>query len=463
MIAVASLELPVTWALLATAFFILVNGFFVAAEFALVKVRTARIDQLAQAGNARASTVQKIVGRLDHYLSACQLGITIASLVLGWLAEPAVATLLLNLAESVGLEVKDSPAIHFVALAIALAAVTVLHMTVGEQTPKIFAIKKPERTALLTALPLRLFAVVLRPLIWAVNSISNALLRPLGMSGSILHDEAHDINELRLILRAASHAGRITRRQRVLGENVLKLVDLEVRHIMLPRVDVVYLSTERTAEENLATVRDHGHSRFPMCDPDLDHVVGLVHGKDVLIAMLDGEPTPDLSQLARSFPTIPDTQPIPRLIVDLQRQQAHCALVVDEHGTSVGLAYLEDALEEIVGPLHDEFDEKGLWCERISPSTVEVAGGMPLPEAAELLGIEMGVEEDTVAGYVVSEFGRIPSAGDEIDIPPYRATVLEMVGRRVSALRFKLLPTENTPGADPEGTSPPSPPTSDKG
>ena len=460
MLTIASQGLPVTWALVATAFFLLVNGFFVAAEFALVKVRMARIEPLAQAGNDRASAVQNIVGRLDHYLSACQLGITIASLVLGWLAEPAVATLLLDLAAGVGLEVQESPVVHFVALAIALGAVTILHMTVGEQAPKIFAIKSPERIALLTALPLRLFAAVFRPLIWVVNLISNALLRLVGTSGAMLHDEEHDINELRLILRASSHAGRITRRQRILGENVLKLVDLQVRHIMLPRVDVVHLSTERTAEENLATVRDYSHSRFPMCVPDLDHVVGLVHGKDVLTAMLDGEPSPDLSQLARSFPSVPDTQPIARLIVDLQRQQAHCALVVDEHGTSVGLAFLEDALEEIVGPLHDEFDEKALWCERISPSILELAGSMPLPEAAELLGIELGVEEDTIAGYVVSVFGRIPSANDHIDILPYRVTVLAMAGRRVSRLRFELLTAEDAPDSVPEST--PTPPNSEK-
>jgi CBS domain containing-hemolysin-like protein len=433
-----SQSLPLGWALALTVFFVLLNGFFVAAEFALVKVRTARLEALVRQGKRRAKSVLHILGHLDLYLSACQLGITLASLVLGWLAEPAVAVLLLKAAAAAGVEVGDSGPLHVVALVLALSVVTVLHMTIGEQAPKIWAIARSEVASLRIATPLRIFAVVFRPFIWFINVISNSMLRLVGVHGAIGHEGVQDVDELRALLKQASVAGHISGRQGALGENVLRLVDLEVRHVMLPRTDVVLLSTAQTTEQNLETIRTCRHTRLPLCDPDLDAVTGLVHGKDVLVALLGGEAQPDLAALKRSMPVVPDTKPLSELIVELQRDQAHCAVAVDEHGTTVGVVFLEDAVEEIVGPIYDEFDE------RIAPPWAptdaggfEMAGGLPLPEAAALLDLDLGSEEDSIAGHVVALLGRLPEVGETLDLPPWRVTVLALSRRRVARLRFE--------------------------
>ncbi len=432
-----SSSLPLGWALALTALFVLLNGFFVAAEFALVKVRTARLEALARQGKKRAKTVLHILAHLDLYLSACQLGITLASLVLGYLAEPAVAVLLVKIAEAVGIHVGESGALHVVALVLALSVVTVLHMTIGEQAPKIWAIVRSESASLKVAVPLRIFAAIFRPFIWFINVVSNGMLRMVGVHGAIGHEGVQSLDELRTLVKQASVAGHISGAQGDLGENVLRLVELEVRHVMLPRTDVVYLSTDRSRAENLETVRSSGHTRLPLCDPDLDTVLGLIHGKDLLVALLGGD-QPELADVMRPMPVVPDTKPLSELLVDLQRDQAHCAVAVDEHGTTVGVVFLEDAVEEIVGPIHDEFDERvaPAW----SPTEAggfEMAGDLPLPDAAALLDLELGAEEDTIAGHVVARMGRLPEAGETLDLPPWTVTVLGRSRRRVTRLRFE--------------------------
>jgi CBS domain containing-hemolysin-like protein len=349
--------------------------------------------------------------------------------------EPGGATLVLSTASAAGLAAHDSPGVHAAALAIALTIITILHMTFGEQAPKIFALHKAERLALFVAFPLIWFTAVLRPFIWLVNSISNLLLRVVGVSGYDGHGEVFDIDDLRSILRTASETGRISGRQRVFGENVLGMVRLQARHVMLPRVDVVSLSTAKTQDENLAILAGARHSRFPLGDPDLDSTIGMVHGRDVIAALLEGGPI-DFRKLARPLPSVPDRQPLGRLILSLQRQRTTCALVVDERGTSVGLAFLEDALEEIVGPIADEFDQEPSRIEQLGDESFEMAGGMRLPEAADILGIDPGSEEDTIGGHIVSVLGHLPSEGEQTEVPPYRVTVTQMSGRRIARLRF---------------------------
>ncbi len=429
-----------------TAIFVALNGFFVAAEFALVKVRPTRIEALARTGDSKALVVQSILKNLNAYLSGCQLGITIASLVLGWLAEPAIAKLLVVGLQAAGVVVPDTGVLHIVALAIALTIVTILHMTIGEQAPKIWAIQEPEKLALWCAYPLKLFFSLFRPFIWLVDRISSFLLRLVGLQVADEHGGVEDVEELRAILRAASEAGHISGRQRTLGENILGLMRLEVRHIMLPRVDVVYLSTSKSDDENLEIIKSAGHSRYPFCNPDLDTVTGLVHTRDVVRRLIQ-EDTVDLEKLVRPFPSVPDTQPIARLILDMQRGQAHSALVVDEHGTSVGMVFLEDALEEIVGPIHDEFDNRAPWIEN-KGDDFEMAGSVPLPDAAETLGLDLGTEEDTIGGFIVSRLKRLPVEGDEVEVLPFRAKVISMSRRRVTRVRFERLP-EESPGAEP--------------
>jgi CBS domain containing-hemolysin-like protein len=424
------------WRLIASLAAVLGNAYFVAAEFALVRSRPTRIARLVDEGRRGAGEVSRILERLDYYLSACQLGNTLSSLVIGWLAEPTVAALLLRGAVAAGLPLQEGPLTHALAFGLSLAVITVLHMTIGEQSPKFMAIQKAEEAALLLVYPLLAFAVVFRPLIWVINGATTAIVRLAGFSSSLTPEGTHDVEELRAIFRASSKAGLITERQEAMGGRVLGLMKREVRHIMVPRGEIASMTKSRTLEENLEVVRRNGHSRYPLCDPDFDSVVGMVHVRDVLYRMIAGE-RPDLTTLVRAVATVPDTQPLSRFIVQLQRAQVHCAVVVDEHGINVGLAFLEDALEEIVGPIPDEFDKMDPRISRPTANVIEMAGAVSLPEAAETLDLDLGDEHDTIGGYVVAALGRIPAAGDSVDLPDYKISILKVVRGRVARLRFE--------------------------
>jgi CBS domain containing-hemolysin-like protein len=422
-----------------TLFVVFLNGFFVAAEFALVKVGAAQLAQTAARGSRRAEVAQQVHGHLDLYLSACQLGITMASLILGWIAEPAVAQLLLRGAESLGVAfARNDPFLHGVSLALALGIVTALHMTLGEQVPKLWAIHRAEQTALQVVYPLRLFTNVFRPLIWLLNTLSNGMLRVAGLTPEqIAEAETHSAQEIKWILAQSTDAGYLQPRQLEIARNVIDVVDLQARHILVPRVDVVFLSLQNTLETNLRIVRESGHSRFPLCNVGLDTVQGIVHAKEVLLALAEGR-TPDLKALAREALFVPDSQPLSRLILQLQRTGRHICIVVDEHGTSIGLAFLEDALEEIVGPIRDEFDPVPEDVTRLPSGVVELPGNLPLPEAIDLLQLkDLEEESDTIGGLIVAQLGRLARQGDTLEIPGYRVSVLEVVRRRVARLRFE--------------------------
>jgi CBS domain containing-hemolysin-like protein len=431
--------LTFAWRLALTFSLVFANGFFVAAEFALVKIRSTQLHSLVESGSLRARAAQQIHRRLDHYLSACQLGITLSSLILGWLAEPAVAQLLVAGAAAASLPLSPGdPLVHGVALALAFAVVTFLHMTLGEQAPKIWAITRTESTVLQVAHPLRLFGALFRPFIALINGASNLLLRAAGVSPAELGESSHSVDELRSILTTSAQAGHISKRQLELAENVFGIMGLEVRHIMVPRVDAQILTLQSTPEENLSIIRESGHSRFPLCRVGLDTVIGFVHAKDVLRASANG--AVDLQSLARRPIFAPDTQPLSRLIARMQSARSHCVVVVDEHGTAVGLAFLEDALEEIVGPIRDEFDEAETEIEVDEQGALELPGTLALPEAEAILDLPgLGDASDTIGGVVVARLGRLPRKGDELDLGAYRVRVEEVTRRRIVRLRFERL------------------------
>ncbi|MEQ9321304.1 MAG: hemolysin family protein [Polyangiaceae bacterium] len=427
--------LGVTWRLLLTLFFVALNGFFVAAEFALVKVRQTRIEALAEQGSGQAKTAASILENLDRYLSSCQLGITIASLILGWLAEPAVASLVVAAFDAAGVGL-DPRIAHGIAIAIALTFVTVLHVTLGEQAPKIYAIQNSEVVSLRLSWALKLFTTIFSPAIWALNGMSNALLRMVGIESGHEHDGVLSREELSAILLSSARAGTITPKQREFAENILNMMALEVRHILVPRIDVVYLSLRDELEVNLDKIRNSPHSRLPLCDDDLDTVVGIVHVRDALKAIA-AEGEEDLHALSREAPIVTDTQPIGRLIREMQESQSHCAVVLDEHGTAIGLAFLEDALEEIVGPIHDEFDVVEAYANEGPGGSIEMNGEVALPEAAEILGLDPDLGSfDTIGGLGVAELGRLPTHDDAGGVGPYRATVVSVRRNRILRLRF---------------------------
>ena len=442
----------VVWRLGATLFFVLLNALFVAAEFALVKARATRIETLAAEGSRRAAALHHVLSHLDRYLSACQLGITLASLALGALGEPAVSVLLLAAARGMGFELSPtSPALPIVSIVLAFTVITSLHMTLGEQAPKMWALRYAESTALRTAWLLRIFTFVFGPFIVALNGISNALLRLAGVPAGEIHEPGHSAEEIRSILWLSARTGEISERELEITENVFRLIEKEVRHILVPRADVDFLSLERDLDDNLRILRESGHSRFPLCEFGLDTIVGFVHAKDVLDTVLRGEVL-DLRRLAREQLFVPDTMSLANFLRELQQKQHHYASVVDEHGTVTGLAFREDALEEIVGPLGDEFDQKERELVKVDENTYEVNGRVSLPEICDRLDFELADDEyedqDTIGGHVTARLGRLPVRGDSTSVGPWRATVLEVGRRRVKRLRLERLPEPTSEPAE---------------
>ncbi|NNL65355.1 MAG: HlyC/CorC family transporter, partial [Myxococcales bacterium] len=384
----------VAWRLGLTFLFVFLNGFFVAAEFALVKIRGSRVDAMVTEKRRGAGTIQHIHRHLDRYLSACQLGITLASLILGALGEPAVSVLIVAAAESVGLSVAaGSSWLPIVSIGLAFAVITMLHMTIGEQAPKMWAIRRPEGVAAATAPTLWAFAWVFTPVILAINAISNWLLRLVGLPADSGHEETHDTEEIRSILSLSAGAGEISEREYELTENVFRVTQLEVRHIVVPRADIDLLNLQLPLEVNLQRIEEKQHSRYPICEEGLDTIFGFVHTRDLLGRALRGEPI-DLRSFAREALLVPDTMSLADFLGELQAKQAHCAGVLDERGTVIGIAFREDVLEEMVGPLDDEFDEREHGMREISAGVFEAPGRVSLPEVLERLGVSLDSDDD---------------------------------------------------------------------
>jgi CBS domain containing-hemolysin-like protein len=444
----------VAWRLGATLFFALLNGFFVAAEFALVKVRESRIDQLAGEGRRSARFARHIIENLDRYLSACQLGITLASLMLGALGEPAVSAVLLAALHALGVAT-DPTAVWLPAISIGLAfaLITTLHMTLGEQAPKMWALRRAEGIALRTAAPLIAFAWLFGPFIVAVNALSNAMLRVVGLRRELGDATTPTAEEIRGILSLSARAGHISEREHELTANVFRMIELEVRHVVVPRVDVEFITLEHTIEENLERIRTSRNSRLPVCELGLDTIIGFLHAKDVLDTALRGA-TPDLRSLVRPPLFVSDTMSLSDFLLELQRERQHCAVVRDEHGTAIGLAFREDALEEIVGPLGDEFDEDEPELVKLPGGGFELAGRMSIPEVEDRLDFEISESEEeseeTIGGHVTARLGRLPRKGDSVRVGPYVATVLDVARRRIARLRMTPAPALAAPTPDPD-------------
>jgi CBS domain containing-hemolysin-like protein len=421
------------------------NGFFVAAEFALAKVRPTQVDTAVRAGDGRARVARHMLRHLDAYLSATQLGITLASIALGWVGEPAFAWLIEPwVARLPG----ASPALlHSLSLTAAFATVSVLHIVFGELVPKSIAIRAPQGTALWTAFPLYAFYWLAFPAIWLLNHAANGILRLVGLRPASEHDIAHSEEELRLLL-ASRHGAELSDDKRDLLANVFELSERVARQVMVPRADAVYLSTRLPLAANLATARASGHTRFPLCDGDLDRVVGVVHIKDLFRA----ERVPDdLTLVARPVRFVPETTPLDKLLARMRSERLHLAAVIDEYGGVSGLVTLENVIEEIVGPIQDEFDAERPELVARGEGVYQVSGAMLVVDLEDELGLELSDrDEDTVAGLVLSELGRRPRVGDRVEVAGLGFEVLEVQGNRVRALRLTV-PGAPGPEAPPGG------------
>lgn len=421
-------------------FLVFLNGFFVAAEFALVKVRPTQIEPHVAKGDVRATTAQHMLHHLDAYLSATQLGITLASLALGWIGEPAFVWLLAPLLRII--PGATDALIHSVSLTAAFMCITVLHIILGELAPKSLAIRKPEPTALWAAIPLFAFFKLTYPVIWLLNHGANGLLRLLGLSPVSEAQLSHSEEELRLLLSSAP-VGRLSKQKRELLDNVFELSHRTARQVMVPRPDVVYLSLARAFEENLEIARDSGYTRFPLCNPDLDQIIGLVHIKDLFTS--DALPK-SLQAVRRDIQFIPETLTLDRLLRRMRQDRVHMAAVVDEYGGVSGIVTLENVIEEIVGQIQDEFDEEKPEIVRKAENVYNVSGGMLVMDLEDELGIEFSErDEDTVAGIVLSELGRSPRVGDRVRVGPLELEVLQVKRHRIRLLRVIVVPEEPPP------------------
>ena len=435
-----TLEIDPVAGLILGLFLVGLNGFFVAAEFAIVKVRPTQLDPYVARGDRRGKVARHMVRHLDAYLSSTQLGITLASLALGWIGEPAFAWLL---APVLDLIPDLSPALrHSISLTTAFLTITILHIVLGELAPKSIAIRKPEPTSLWVALPLFLFYKATYPAIWVLNHTANAVLSLVGIEPVAEAELAHDEEELRRLL-ASSGASQLSAQKRRLLGNVFELSDHTARQIMVPRADVVYLSTERTLEQNLAVARSSGHTRFPLVRGALDKVVGLVHIKD----LFQHPDVTDLATVRREIGFVPESLRLDRLLKRMLQDQLHMCAVLDEYGGVSGIVTLENVIEEIVGEIQDEFDEESPELVQRGENLYQVAGAMLVEEVEEALGLEFSDrDEDTIAGVVLSEIGRSPEVGDRAALPPLKLEVKEVEGNRILELMVEVDPGK-TPSA----------------
>lgn len=430
-------NLPPLWGLVLGLFLVALNGFFVAAEFALVKVRPTQLDPWVSQGVRRAKVARHMVRHLDAYLSATQLGITLASLALGWIGEPAFAWLLRPLV--LAIPGATEAMVHSVSITAAFLLISVLHIVLGELAPKSLAIRKPEATSLWVAFPLYVFYKLTYPAIWLLNHAANWILRLFGIEPVSESELGHDEEELRLLLSSTA-ASQLSKQKRELLDNIFELSHRMARQIMIPRGDVVYLSTTRSLEENLDIARKSGHTRFPLCEGDLDHVTGLVHIKDLFRSPI---PPEDLQSVAREIAFIPETLSLDRLLKRMRSEKSHMAAILDEYGGISGIVTLENVIEEIVGQIQDEFDMEAPKLIKKGAHVYQVSGAMLVVELETALGVEFSErDEDTVGGVVLSELGGRPEKGAEVRLGPLNIEVREVQHNRVQTVRVTVLEAE---------------------
>lgn len=424
---------------------VVVNGFFVAAEFALVKVRVGQIEEMIRKGRPFARTAKWLAVRLEGSLSACQLGITMASLALGWVGEPAFAHLLEPVFRWLGIQ---SPVmIHTLAFVIAFTAITSLHLVIGEQAPKIFAIRRAGAMLLWCAAPLKIFYLLTFPLMVALNASTSWLLACVGMDKMGAHEAPHTEQELRTLLREAHLRGSLSGSEHRLISAVFEFDDLVCRRIMLPRSEVEYFDINEPATDCLALARRTKHTRYPICDGSLDDLLGVVHIKDLV--GIDVDDKFDWKTVMRPPRKVPENMPISVLLRHFQATHQLIAFVIDEYGTIIGIVTLENVLEQIIGNVQDEFDVEEPNIVPAGPDQWIVQGNTSVEEIQKKFSIDPGdIDVDTFSGLLMHYEKRLLETGDEINLDPFVAEVLEVRDDRAVKVRLRR---KETPAQVPEG------------
>ena len=428
--------LDITGRLLAVVLLVLANGFFVATEFALVAVRRTRIEELAAQGHPLAPAVLRVISRLDAFLAACQLGITLASLGLGWIGEPALAALI-------------EPLLHFLpdnwaffsALTpwpaiIAFAIITILHIVLGELAPKSLAIQRPDGTALAVARPIEAFLFLFKPAIVVLNGLGNLLVRSIGLQPMREEERVHSVEELRYLVSASGAAGLMGTEAKEIVERAFAFDEVPARYVMVPRTEMACVPIEASLEDALAVGIEHHHTRLPVYAGDLDHIEGIVHLVEVLAAT-QAEPQPTLRDIVQPALLVPETIHAGALLTRMQNERVQIAILMEEYGSTAGLVTLHDLVERLVGPVLD--------AQEVAPDAIE-----PLPNGEALIGglalvqdlnahFGLRIEDDefdTVGGLILARLGRIPVPGDRLPIGRYVLRVESLDGNRVEYIRL---------------------------
>lgn len=436
-------------ALLLAVTLVLLNAFFVATEFAIVKVRPTRIEELIRKHRPGAQTVRRLIQNIDGYLSATQLGITLASLGLGWIGEPAFARLMV--APLAAIQITDPEWTHRIALATAFVTISFLHIVAGELVPKSLAIRRAETVALAVAYPMRVFYTLLFPAIWALNGLSNTLLKATGLTAGP-HGEHHSEEELKIILTQARSAGLLSASRSELLRKVLTLPAKTARHLMVPRNEVIFMDLNLSLEDNVNRAMESGHTRFPLCDRELDDVVGVVDIRDVLHRTRGGVEV-DLRALARPAPYFPELMSAERLLAEFRQRRATMAVVVDEYGGASGIVTPADVISAVIGDLAEEGDADVV---PLPGGAYDVDGIAPVEEVEETLKVSLNANNmRTVAGFLMERLGRMPRVGDRVLESGYTFNIVEVSGPKVRKVRIQREGTRPAQGGPSSGQTPP--------
>ena len=421
--------------LLAALVLVGLNGFFVAAEFALVRVRESRIVQLEQEGSARAGVVRETLRDLDSNLSVCQVGITVASLALGWVGEPAVSHFIAPVLESIG--ITSDRIVEIIAVILGFAVITYAHLVFGEQAPKYFSIQRAEGVSLWISRPLKVFMFLFRPLVWLVNASTNFVLRPWGIRlGEEM--EAHSEEELRIMISSAVSSGELEPEEHEYLTNVFEFGDTVAREVMVPRPDIEALPYDAPLSELVEKAAFGRYTRYPVYEGDLDHVLGAVHIKDLFRSAKEGPENFDIRPLIRDCLVVPENKPIEQILREFQQRKLQMAIVIDEWGSVEGLITIEDIIEEIVGEIQDEFDEGEAAIEEIGDGIYAVDGRIPITDVNDYFDLDLPHEDfDTIGGYVLGALGRPPEPDDAVEADGVSLRVKSVDGPRVSMLTLR--------------------------
>jgi len=402
--------------LLAVGLLVLANGFFVMAEFALVSVRRTRVEELIAQGNMAARVVSKALANPDRVIAATQLGITLASLALGWIGEPAIAHLLQPLVELLPGPWQKT-ASHSLAAGIGFAIITFLHVVVGELAPKSIALQNPERAALVVARPTlwteRLFA----PVIWALNGTGNALLRIIGVRPAKGHQLVHSAGEIRMLVAASAEGGAIDASEQEMVEAIFDLGETLARQVMIPRTEMVCIQADSSIEQALDLVTETLLTKFPVYEEDLDHIIGILHTKDLVRAVHTRRPDVTVRDLVREAVFLPESIRVDDVLARLRQRRQHIAIVLDEYGGTAGLVTLEDLLEELVGDVQDAFDRPEPQIRRLSDTAALIDGLVLIEEVNEAFDLHLvDPNYDTIAGYFLGQQRHMAKVGDVVEV-----------------------------------------------